>query len=396
MRQRYVFKYLILLISYLLLLHPCILAAENETVRVIVENASIRLQPDLQSEIIKSPPIGSIFTVEKKVGDWYEIKVKTDLGMIVPGFIHAMYIELIEPELVSPIPPKKAPEPAKKTSKPPPSLPSETSTKAAKKRVELALRAGFVTGYSLTETATYNDSFSSGSLQSAVANGKIQMGLKNPFGMDGEFNFYFLKGLGVQLRFDSNSSVNLTNDSLSTFDMNWSWSSGGSGSESVTWDATGKVSVFVLSGNLVYNLGTGGFIAPVVSGGVSFFSGSAVVNTSGAYATTWLSDGMRYIDYFILPADVDASLSGVGFNFGGGFDLNFTSNIALSLDIRYLLKSKVSEPWKLAAGKYPSNLNSGWNLTLDQEDIDELQAELTPFSINPSFLKISAGVKIKF
>jgi len=389
-------NYLTFIILMLLLLQPGIFATENKTVRVIVENASIRLQPDLQSEIIKSPPLGSIFTVEKRIGDWYEIKVKTDLGMVVPGFIHAMYVEPIEPETALPVPPKKVPEPAQKTSKPPPSLPSETRSKAARKRVELAIRAGYMAGYSLTDTVTYNDSFSSGSLQNVVANGQFKMGLKNPFSMDGEFNFYFLKGLGVQLRFDSNSSANLTNDSLSTFDMNWSWSSGGSGSESVTWDATGKVSVFVLSGNLVYKLGTGGFIAPIVSGGVSFFSGSAVVNTTGAYATTWLSEGMRYVDYFTLPADVDASLSGVGFNFGGGLDLNFSSAIALSLDVRYLLKSKVTENWRLQAGKYPSNLNSGWNLTLDQEDVDELAAEITPFSLNPSFLKISAGIKIRF
>jgi opacity protein-like surface antigen len=362
---------------------------------VIVANASIRLKPDLQSEIIKISPLGSVFEVVAKSGDWYEIRIKTDLGAFVPGFIHEMVVEPVGTEQAVPVPIKKIPEPKKKIVRVSPP-PIKTNQNTSNKRVDIALRAGYMTGYSLTNTASYSDSFSSGSLQNATSNGKIMMGLKNPFSLDGELNFFFLKGLGLQLRFDSNSSAKFTDDSLSSFDMSWAWTLGGSGTESVEWDATGKVSLFVFSGNLVYKIGSGGFLTPVLSGGISLFSGKAAVNTTGAYATTWLAEGMRYIDYFMLPADVDASLSGIGLNVGGGFDLNFTSNIALSIDVRYFIKSKVEEPWVLQAGKYTSNLNSGWTLTLDQEDIDELQAEITPFSLNPSFLKIAAGIKIRF
>lgn len=394
MRYRFFFVILLLLLTF-----PGYSSVQKQSVRVIVENTSIRLKPDLQSEIIRTPPLGSVFEVEKKEGDWYEIKFKSELGVFLPGFIHEMYVELVNAEVISQAPIKKSPVPKKKVVKVPPLPPlSKTSPKTSGKRVDFALRAGYMTGYGLTETAVYTDSLSSGTLQNATVNGQIMMGLKNPISLDGELNFFFLKGLGVQLRFDFNSSAELTDDSLSTYDLSWNWTTRGPFSRNANWDTTGEVSLFVLSGNLVYKIETGGFFTPVLSGGISYFSGNAVVNTTTAYTTTWESDGTRYVDYFKLPTKVDASLSGIGFNFGGGFDLNFSSSIALSLDVRYLLKSEVSEPWTLQTGKYYSNINTStnWSLTFDQEWVDELAAEITPFFLNPSFLKIAAGIRIRF
>ncbi len=392
MRYRFFFVILLLLLTF-----PGYSSVQKQSVRVIVENTSIRLKPDLQSEIIRTPPLGSVFEVEKKEGDWYEIKFKSELGVFLPGFIHEMYVELVNAEVISQAPIKKSPVPKKKVVKVPPLPPlSKTSPKTSGKRADIALRAGYMTGYDLTETASYTDSFSSGVLQSATANGQIIMGLKNPISLVGELNFFFIKGLGVQLRVDLNSPSNLTDDSLSNLDMNWSWTSGRTGSETVDWDANGEVTLFVFSGNLVYKIELGGFFTPVLSGGISLFSGNASVNTTTVYTRTWLSGGIRYIDYFKIPTEVDASLNGIGFNFGGGFDLNFTSNIALSIDIRYLLKSEVSIPWTLKAGQYGSNINSAWTITLDQEDVDALEAGITPFSLNPSFLNIAAGIRIRF
>lgn len=393
MKQKNILHRFIFVIFVLLLTHLSYSSVQKESVRVIVDNASIRLKPDLQSEIIRTPPLGSVFEVEKKEGDWYEIRFKTELGVFLPGFIHEMYIESVDAEIKAPAPVKKPPEPKKKVIK---AAPIKTASKTSGKRADFALRAGYMTGYGLTETASYSDSFSSGILQNATSNGQIMMVLKNPLSFDGELNFFFLKGFGIQLRFDYNLSAKLTDDSLSTFDLDWSWTTGGSGSDSVDWDATGEVSLFVLSGNLVYKIESSSFITPFLSGGISYFSGSAVVNSSTAYARTWESGIYRYIDYFIIPTGVDVSLSGIGFNFGGGFDLNFSSNIALSFDVRYLLKSEVNESWTLQAGTYASNINSEWTLTLDQEEVDALATEITPFSLNPSFLKIAGGIRIRF
>jgi len=121
MKQKNMLKGFIFIILVLLLAHPSYSLFQEKSVRVMVDNASIRLKPDLQSEIIKSPPLGSVFEVVKKEGDWYEIKFKTELGVLLPGFIHEMYVESVETEIPVPSPVKKPAEPEKKIIEAPPS-----------------------------------------------------------------------------------------------------------------------------------------------------------------------------------------------------------------------------------------------------------------------------------
>jgi len=216
MKQRNIWQGFIFIILILMMTHIGNSSLQKESVRVIVDNASIRLKPDLQSEIIKTPPLGSVFEVERKEGDWYEIKFKTEMGVFLPGFIHEMYVESVEAEIAVPAPVKKPPEPKKKVVEVPSTFsPAETGLKTTGKQVNFALRGGYMAGYGLTETASYTDSFSGGVLQNATTNGQIMMGLKNPLSFDGELNFFFLDGLGVQLRVDYNLSAKLTADSIS-------------------------------------------------------------------------------------------------------------------------------------------------------------------------------------
>ncbi len=63
----------------------------------------------------------------------------------------------------------------------------------------------------------------------------------------------------------------------------------------------------------------------------------------------------------------------------------------------YLLKSEVSEPWTLQAATYKAYFRPNeWSLTLSQQDVEALAEKITPFTLNPSFLKIAAGIKIRF
>ena len=108
-----------LIIAFILLLPAISHAQQKQRIKVIVRNASIRLQPNVDSEVILSPPIGSTFEVEKRIGEWYEVKFTSELGVLITGYIHSMFVDVIaaepepEPEIVQePIrqqpPPKKA------------------------------------------------------------------------------------------------------------------------------------------------------------------------------------------------------------------------------------------------------------------------------------------------
>lgn len=396
MKKRLGLKVSMCLILALVIVFTADSYAEELKIRVVVDNASIRLKPDLQGEIIKTPPLGSVFEVESRAGDWYEIRVRTEVGVMITGYIHDMFVEVEGAETKVPEPKTEA-----RTEKPvqqgvPATPAAPPSREARPRRAELVFRVGYVTGYNISGSYSYSESFSSGILQNASASGTITTEFKSPLGFDGALNFFIAKGFGIQVKFDYNSTVKTTEASRSVYDLNWSWTSGGSYSSQNEWGVEGEVSSYVLSGNLLYKISTGSLVEPLISGGVSYFSGTSSVDTTVGYATTWESEGYRYVDYFAVPASVKASLSGIGFNVGGGIDFVFTRGIALNIDGRYFYRGKIEEPWQLQGGQYPSNVNEGWTITLTQENADELASLIEPYTIDPSFFKVSAGIKIMF
>ncbi len=385
-------KALICFVVVFLLILPTIVQAEKQKIRVVVENSTIRVDPDIQSEIIKKPPIGSVFNVEKKVGEWYEIKVLTELGFQVTGYISEMFVEL-EKEEKKPLETKREipKEPEKQV--PPATFPKAQKTPAT--RGEFAIRGAYTTGYSVNDLS-YSDSFSAGVLQNATSTGNVTLELEKPFGFDSSFNYFLTGGLGIQLRFDYNAKSNFTDASESTFGLNYSWTSGGSYTTEEKWSVEGDVTLMIISGNLIYKVQGAGIFAPFFSGGASYYSGNIKASTTGAIATTWLSYPYRYVDYFDIPASLDSPFSGIGFNVGGGIDIRFSNNIGFTVDARYFVLKKVEENWEINPGKYDSNLHDGWQLTVNDELINTLQEGIGLFELNPSFFKVSAGVKIMF
>lgn len=395
MKDKFGRKIFISLIIASLLVSANLLRAEKQKIKIVTESASIRLKADIKSEVIEYLPIGSVFEFTKKVNGYYEIRFPSKVGVMVTGYIHESFVEevmeaepKVEPkrELIRrPIQPVTIAEPRK----------------AAPKRGELAIRGGYNFGYSVNETISYSDSFSEGLLQSATSTGTLTQKLGKPLGFDGSFNFYFAEGLGIQLRFDYNSKSKFTEDSVSNYKLNWTWTTGGSGSEEEEWNLEGDVSLMILSANLIYKVQGGGMFAPLFSGGISYFTGKVKANTTGGGAGTWLYyitpyHYIQYIDYWDIPAELDASFSGIGFNIGGGADILFSPNVALNIDARYFLGKKIEEQWEITPGTYDSNINEGWSLTLSQEEAKLMQEDFESFEFKPSFFKISVGLKFLF
>ncbi len=117
-----------LIIAFILLLPAVSHAQQKQRIKVIVRNASIRLQPNVDSEVILSPPIGSTFEVEKMIGEWYEVKFTSELGVLITGYIHSMFVDVIaaepepEPEVVRE-PVRRQPQPKPRRPRPAAPLP---------------------------------------------------------------------------------------------------------------------------------------------------------------------------------------------------------------------------------------------------------------------------------
>jgi hypothetical protein len=87
---------LFLLLTFFLLSSP----AEGQEVvtklKVVTEMANVRLKPDVGSIIIQQAPQGTILESTAKEGEWYLIKIKTEEGQIVSGYVHESVVTALE------------------------------------------------------------------------------------------------------------------------------------------------------------------------------------------------------------------------------------------------------------------------------------------------------------
>lgn len=108
-------KLIITLVTAFILILPTInQAQQKQRIKVVAQNASVRLQPNVDSEVMLSPPVGSTFEVEQKIGEWYEIKFSSEIGVLITGYINSQFVDVVE-EAPVPVPKK---EPVRKPAKP--------------------------------------------------------------------------------------------------------------------------------------------------------------------------------------------------------------------------------------------------------------------------------------
>ncbi|MFP4082073.1 MAG: SH3 domain-containing protein [Candidatus Aminicenantes bacterium] len=90
-------KKIFFLFPVLIFLLPSILLAQNQAVklRVVTEQANIRLKPDIGSIIIQQVPKGTVLESEGKQGDWYRVNIKTDQELVTTGYVHQSLVKVI-------------------------------------------------------------------------------------------------------------------------------------------------------------------------------------------------------------------------------------------------------------------------------------------------------------
>ena len=67
--------------------------ADAAIIKVKVQSANIRQQPDATSAVISRAALGTFFEVIKKTGNWFEIAVTDATGRTVTGFVNADVVE---------------------------------------------------------------------------------------------------------------------------------------------------------------------------------------------------------------------------------------------------------------------------------------------------------------
>ncbi len=74
----------------------CVAAAAAPTViKVKVQSANVRQEPNLQATIIARATQGTLFEVNSKIGEWYEVTVDDDSGKATSGYLHSSVVEVV-------------------------------------------------------------------------------------------------------------------------------------------------------------------------------------------------------------------------------------------------------------------------------------------------------------
>lgn len=97
-------KVIISVFSIFIIFSTVNLYCQETKIRIIKEDAVLRLKPNSESLIIKKLPLGAVLSVEESIRDWVKIKLPPDKdGVVVTGYIHRSFVEFeIKPSQIKP------------------------------------------------------------------------------------------------------------------------------------------------------------------------------------------------------------------------------------------------------------------------------------------------------
>ena len=89
---------IILMLLFFLVLGGMLLAKENTIIKVKVQTANIRSEPDASAPIVARVAGGTLLEVASKAGNWYEVNVTDQSGKEISGFIRDTVVEVMSNE----------------------------------------------------------------------------------------------------------------------------------------------------------------------------------------------------------------------------------------------------------------------------------------------------------
>jgi hypothetical protein len=69
-------------------------STEYDQIRVIKQNAELRIKPKEETVVIKKLPLGALLDVEEEIGDWLKISLPPDEDdFVLTGYLHRAFTE---------------------------------------------------------------------------------------------------------------------------------------------------------------------------------------------------------------------------------------------------------------------------------------------------------------
>jgi opacity protein-like surface antigen len=89
-------------------------AAKSIVLKVKVQTANVRSEPDTSASVVAQLKVGTLIEAKSKVDSWYEVSVPGKSGEEIVGYIHASVVDVVGGQ------PAPAPEPAARPAQPEP------------------------------------------------------------------------------------------------------------------------------------------------------------------------------------------------------------------------------------------------------------------------------------
>lgn len=131
MRQE--FRTPLLIVLLLLLALPVLAQTGKGRIRVIVESADLRLEPDRNSRIVTSIPMGAVLDFTVQSGEWFLVELpRNQQGITITGYLHLNDIEVLAQaprrQQATPPPPPAQTQSQPRPQTPPPAYPTAYRT----------------------------------------------------------------------------------------------------------------------------------------------------------------------------------------------------------------------------------------------------------------------------
>lgn len=369
---------------------PAAAAADPIQIKVTSASAVLRLSAGPRGEVaVDKVPVGTIFEAVRKTGAWYEVRHRSEMGVLLTAFINESDVKVIG-EIPAPV--KVKPAPPARTAAP--------KTQAAPRAaggggLELAIGGGMAMPSFKDWSGGYSNAWSWNLLQNVSESGGLSLAAKSPINLGLAVAYFLSNAFGVRLRLDYLTKQAFQN-ATGTYNLTWTWSvaPGGPFTRTEEWPLTGDFSALPISLNGVYRFVSGPSFSAWGEAGLSIVMAKLAGASTAGYGSSWIS-GSQYIDYFDVPIRAEASKTGFGFNAGLGAEYKIGGSLGLFLEAVYIAAGKISAAWEAQTGKLASNLNAGWNLEFDSDAADDLSETISSLEANLSFLKLAAGFRIR-
>jgi opacity protein-like surface antigen len=265
------------------------------------------------------------------------------------------------------------------------------------------LELGFLGALSFSQirgTTAYEAAWGSGYLSVVHERTTIEMFPGLGLTADAFLTYYLGRTLGLQFL---GGVSHARADSTSTFNLNWTWTSGATGEMEQGWDRAGGITTIPLSFNLAARIGSGK-VQGAISGGPTLFHHAFKADTLFGYGVTRIDTEVidqnvsitQYVDGLDVKLTIPStSWWALGFDLGAGLNIEVNEGLAIRLEARYFFSPSKTLTWQYVYGTYNGIFFGDiQGVPFGKAEADGLAASNKKFELTatPSYFQVGLGV----